>query len=60
MDMAEVIRKIATLDAHNHQNLKFLLRVGDDAEDVIGYTELCDSIEDQIQEEEQHPERFWT
>jgi hypothetical protein len=57
---AEVIRKLATNDSLNHQNLQFLLKVGDDVEEVIGYVELCDAIEEQIQEEQDHPDRFWT
>ena len=44
---AEVIRKLATNDSFNHQNLKFLLKIGDEVEEIIGYTELCDAVEQQ-------------
>ena len=36
---SEVIRKLATLDATNHQNIKFLVKTGD-VEEVMGYVEL--------------------
>ena len=56
---AEVIRKLATLDAANHQHLKFIVKVGD-VEDVMGYVELCDTVEQQIQEEQADPDKYWT
>ena len=56
---AEVIRKLATQDAANHQNLKFIVKVGD-VEDVMSYVELCDTIEAQIQDEMESPDKYWT
>ena len=51
---ATVVKKINDADAQNHQNLKFLLKLGDgEMEEVIGYTELVDSIEQQADEEVQ-------
>ena len=56
---SEVVRKLATLDATNHQNIKFLVKTGD-VEEVMGYVELSDAIEEQIQDEVDHPDKYWT
>ena len=51
---ATVVKKINDADAQNHQNLKFLLKLGDgELEEIIGYTELVDTIEQQADEEVQ-------
>ena len=57
---AEIVRKLATNDAINHKNLKFLVKLSDDVEEVIGYTELCDAVEEQHEQEMDNPEKFWT
>ena len=56
---AEVIRKLATLDAANHENIKFLIQ-GPDTEEIMGYVELSDAIEEQIQDEVENPDKYWT
>ena len=44
----EIIKKIHDADADNHQNIKFLCKVGDDgAEEIMSYTEICHLIEEQ-------------
>ena len=51
---ATVVKKINDADAQTHQNLKFLLKLGDgELEEIIGYTELVDTIEQQADEEVQ-------
>ena len=51
---AKVIRKVLDRDAENHQNIKFLLSLGDDElEEIISYNELCDLVEDQHRAEEE-------
>ena len=57
---ALVIRKLATNDSFNHQNIKFLLKVGDEVEEVMGYAELCDAIEEQVNDEMENPDKYWT
>ena len=50
---AKVIRKVLDRDAENHENIKFLISLGDDElEELISYNELCDIIEDQWSAEE--------
>ena len=45
---AKVVHQVIDHDAQNHQNLKFLLSLGDgDIEELIGYNELCDIITEQ-------------
>ena len=47
---ATVTKKIGDMDAKNHQNIKFLIDVGDGGhEDIISYVELCDLVEEQEQ-----------
>ena len=44
----KVVCQVIDRDAQNHQNLKFLLSLGDgDIEELIGYNELCDIITEQ-------------
>ena len=55
---AEIIKKINDEDAQNHQNIKFLCKVGDDdAEEILTYTEICQLIEEQDAHDE---EKQWT
>ena len=57
---AKVIHKINDDDAANHQNIKFLLAMGDgDAEELIAYAELSALIEQQREEEILNPDRPW-
>jgi hypothetical protein len=49
---ARVVRKIMDNDAHNHQNIKFLLEVGaGEFDEIIAYNELSDLVERQVNEE---------
>ena len=49
---AKVTRKILDRDAANHQKIKFLINVGDDAyEEIMAYNELSDIIERQVEAE---------
>ena len=56
---AEVIKKIQDDDADNHQKIKFLVQVGDDCEKIMGYTKLCNIIEEQNQQELEDPDHTW-
>ena len=57
---AEIIRKIDDQDARNHTNIKLLCKVGDDeAEEILGYQELCDLIAEQ-DEAELDGNKLWT
>lgn len=58
---AKIIRKIEDQDANNHQNLKFLLKLGDGSlEEIIAYTELSDAVEKQIDLEINDQDKLWT
>ena len=49
---ARVVRKIMDNDAHNHQNIKFLLEIGaGEFDEIIAYNELSDLVEQQVNEE---------
>jgi len=49
---ARVVRKIMDNDAHNHQNIKFLLEIGaGEHDEIIAYNELSDLVEQQVNEE---------
>ena len=51
---ATIIKKIQDKEAATHQDLKFLIDVADGAyEDIMGYTEVCDAIEEQAQQNEE-------
>ena len=55
---AEVIRKINDLDAQNHKNITFLLKLGNgDADQLMSYVELCDKIEAMRQDDLEKEER---
>ena len=57
---AEIIRKIDDQDARNHTNIKLLCKVGDDeAEEILGYQELCDLIAEQ-DAQELDGNKLWT
>ena len=50
---AEVARKLNDWDSQNHQNIKFLLKIGNSGvEEVMIYIEVCDRIEVMIETEE--------
>ncbi len=58
---AKVVRKVIDRDAENHQNIKFLLSLGDDEmEEIISYNELSDLIEEQHQAEERGEQEIFT
>jgi hypothetical protein len=43
-----------------HRTIEVLIEIGEDGyEDIIAYTELCDIIEEQNDEEFKNPERHW-
>ncbi len=49
---ARVVRKIMDNDAHNHENIKFLLEIGaGEFDEIIAYNELSDLVERQVNEE---------
>ncbi len=49
---ARVVRKIMDNDAHNHQNIKFLLENGaGEFDEIIAHNELSDLVEIQVNEE---------
>jgi hypothetical protein len=49
---ARVVRKIMDNDAHNHQNIKFLLNIGaGEFDEIIAYNKLSDLVERQVNEE---------
>ena len=56
---AEVVKKLQDDDANNHQNIKFLVHVGDDRDEIMGYAELCNIIEEQNKQEMEDPDRAW-
>ena len=51
---ATVAKKILDRDAENHENIKFLVETGD-IEEVIAYTELCDIINEQLENPDDQP-----
>ena len=58
---AKVTRQIMDRDADNHQNIKFLISIGDDAyEELIACNELSDIIERQHQAEADGELNTWT
>ena len=49
----EVARKLNDWDLDNHQNIKFLLNIGNmGIEEVMSYVEVCDKIEAMIEAEQ--------
>ena len=57
---AKIVQKINDLDALNHQNIKMIVKYGDDdVEEIMAYTELCDIVEDQINEDTKNPDQLW-
>lgn len=61
MIRAKVTKKINDLDAENHENIKMLIEVGDEGgyEELIGYLDLCDAIEEQHRLEKENPNAHW-
>ena len=56
---ARVVQKILDKDAENHQNIKFLLQIGEGKfDEIITYSELNDIVEKQV-EDELDPEKPW-
>src|SRR6476646_8586308 len=66
----EVVRKLETMDAANHHNLKMLLKLDDgSAEEIMDYIALCDMFEEMDAKEaarkdmragiEDDPNRLW-
>ena len=54
---AEVINKLNDMDSTNHQNIKFILKLGDgEVEELISYVELSDAISELIDDEEANPD----
>ena len=57
---AKVVRKINDDDAANHQNIKFLVEIGNgDVDEIIAYAELSDLVEAQREEELLNPDKAW-
>ena len=57
---AKVIRKINDDDAANHQNIQFLVEVGNgDVDEIIAYAELSALVEAQREEELLNPDKAW-
>ena len=55
---SSIVKKIEDQDSQNHQNIKFLCKVGDDgAEEILTYKEICDLVEEQDQHD---GEKVWT
>jgi len=53
---AKVVRKILDNDAENHQNIKFLVELGEgEFDEIIPYNALCDMIE-HVADSEEDPE----
>ena len=49
---AKIVRKVLDRDAENHQNIKFLISLGDgDVEELIAYNDLADIVERQHEAE---------
>jgi hypothetical protein len=58
---AKIVRKIMDKDALNHQNIKFLVSIGDDAyEEIIAYNELSDIVQQQHEAEASGELDTWT
>jgi len=54
---AKIVQKILDKDAQNHQNIKFLVKVGDnDFDEIISYIELSAIVEDQLEQQTESPE----
>ena len=57
---AKIVRKIKDDDAANHQNIKFLVELGDgDVDKIMAYAELSALVEAQREEEILNPDRPW-
>jgi hypothetical protein len=56
----EVVKMIKDRDAENHQNIKFLMAIGDGTlEELISYNELSDLCERQAEEELNDDQRYY-
>jgi hypothetical protein len=57
---AKIIQKVRDDDANNHQNLKFLIELGNgDMDEIIAYNELSALVEEQHDFELHNPDRAW-
>jgi hypothetical protein len=57
---ATVSRKLDTLDAQNHQNVKMLLKIGNnEAEEVMSYVEVADLYDQEVQRDTEDSNRLW-
>ncbi len=54
---AKVKQKTNDLEAQNHQNIKMLVKVGDEDgyEEIMSYVDLCDVVEGQHKQESENP-----
>jgi hypothetical protein len=60
---AKVVKEIKTIEGQvESYKKKFLISLADgEIEEIVGYTELCDLIEQQLEEEKQRdPNKLWT
>ena len=61
---ATIVKKLKSQDGERMDELrktKFIVEMGDgELEEVMEYGELCDIVEQQIQEEEEDPDKVWT
>jgi hypothetical protein len=58
---ATITKKILDQDAENHQQLKFLIEYDDGRiEELIDYATLSDTVEEQIKQEMNNPDRLFT
>ena len=57
---ATVTKKLNTVDAQNHQNIKMLLKIGDEeTEEVLSYVEVSDLFEEEVNRDIENPDRLW-
>jgi hypothetical protein len=57
---AQIIQKILDCDAENHQNIKFLVKLGDgDFDEIITYNTLSKIIENQLDQQANNADAIW-
>ena len=57
---AQIIQKILDHDAENHQNIKFLVKLGDgDFDEIITYNTLSNIIENQLDQQANNADAIW-
>jgi len=59
---AKIVIKIHDLDTVNQSRIKMLLQLGDESqiETIMSYTDVCNMVESQIDEEINDPTKQWT